>query len=159
MCWWQILSQSSISPYAALARRHFPAGDHPPVVTGVWCIDWVRHVHVGSALPQWFSCDGMSDHWNEVFHYWDTKLSCAKSVFMYLWTFMTNFKFQMGTQSVVTLLYEVHTILFKWKSVFFLFFLECMNFQARNSKEPASSTPSIILFVICSNPVPRKSHL
>ncbi len=25
-----------------------------------------------------FSCDGISDHasWNEVFHYWDTKLSC-----------------------------------------------------------------------------------
>ncbi len=25
-----------------------------------------------------FGCDGISDHasWNEVFHYWDTKLSC-----------------------------------------------------------------------------------
>ncbi len=28
-----------------------------------------------------FSCDGISDHasWNEVFHYWDTKLSCNEA--------------------------------------------------------------------------------
>ncbi len=27
-----------------------------------------------------FGCDDISDHasWNEVFHYWDTKLSCKK---------------------------------------------------------------------------------
>ncbi len=33
---------------------------------------------ITKALLIMFSCDGMSDHasWNEVFHYWDTKLSC-----------------------------------------------------------------------------------
>ena len=40
-----------------------------------WCVgDKSYH----KALLIMFSCDGMSDYtsWNDVFHYWDTKLSC-----------------------------------------------------------------------------------
>ncbi len=39
-----------------------------------WC---VGHKSYHIALLIMFGCDGISDHasWNEVFHYWDTKLS------------------------------------------------------------------------------------
>ncbi len=32
-----------------------------------------------------FGWDGISDHanWNEVFHYWDTKLSCKEKYFFF----------------------------------------------------------------------------
>ena len=41
-----------------------------------WC---VGHKSYHKALLIMFSCDGISDHanWNEVFQYWDTKLSCV----------------------------------------------------------------------------------
>ncbi len=45
-----------------------------------WC---VGHKSYHKALLIMFCCDGISDHasWNEVFHYWDTKLSC-----LHLWS-------------------------------------------------------------------------
>ncbi len=38
---------------------------------------YVGHKSYHKALLTMFSCDGISDHaiWNEVFHYWDSKLS------------------------------------------------------------------------------------
>ena len=44
-----------------------------------WC---VGHKSYHKALLIMFSCDGISDHdcWNEVSHYWDTKLSCITNM-------------------------------------------------------------------------------
>ncbi len=44
-----------------------------------WC---VGHKSFHKALIIMFGCDGISDHasWNEIFHYWDTKLSCTGQI-------------------------------------------------------------------------------
>ncbi len=48
-----------------------------------WCFGHKSH---HKALLIMFGCDGISDHasWNEVFHYRDTKLSCARARSLYV---------------------------------------------------------------------------
>ncbi len=73
-----------------------------------WC---VGHKSYHKALVIMFGCDGISDHasWNEVFHYWDAKLSwfkkCViKSIDPNLWE---SQKWSLGTSLLTSSLQEV----------------------------------------------------
>ena len=96
-CW------MSLSVCTACTVLHLPPSVLPPCnyCHHPWSVgDKSYH----KALLIVFSCDGMSDHasWNEVFHYWDTELSCPCStsvtqhyklniqIYWYFDTFLVN---------------------------------------------------------------------
>ncbi len=73
-----------------------------------WC---VGHKSYHKALLIMFGCDGISDHasWNEVFHYWDTKLSwhVVGQQFLAVWNGFT--------QQLVLLFPEQYNKLVLWQ--------------------------------------------